>query len=110
MPKRDAANVEPEPARDVDALRWARRLAALHRGDFGLRDRGFRDSDGRLFTGPITRVSPRSSCPVQPIEGRPLLVGADGDPAPPEPVLARHSRGRRRPRSACPERLRRRPR
>ena len=23
MPKRDAANVEPEPARDVDALRWA---------------------------------------------------------------------------------------
>ena len=31
----------------------------------------FRDSDGRLFASPIAGLSPRSSCPVQPLRGSP---------------------------------------
>jgi hypothetical protein len=70
--------------RAARALRQRARLPALHRGDFGLRDRSFRDADGGLFARPITGLSPRSSCPVQPTEGQSPIVGTDGDPRPPE--------------------------
>jgi hypothetical protein len=38
---------------------------------------------------------------VQPYQGRPHVVGADGDPRPPGDAVASHTRGRRLPRSAC---------
>jgi hypothetical protein len=92
-PARPCANL---PGGAAPGLPGAR-LAALHRGDLGLRDRVFRDSDGRLSTGPIAELSPRSSCPVQPIEGRPLIVGADGDPRPPGSGVTSPARRRRTP-------------
>jgi hypothetical protein len=60
----------------------------------------FRDSDGGLFARLIRRLSPPSSCPVQPNKGQPPVVRADGYPQPPGDALARHIRGRRLPRSA----------
>ena len=71
------------PCGTARALRQRARLPALHRGVLWPRDRASGDSDGRL-AGPIAGLSPRSSCPVQPIEGQPPIVGADGDPRPPE--------------------------
>jgi hypothetical protein len=82
--RREAQHFSPPRFRAARALRQRARLPALHRGDFGLRDRSFRDADGGLFARPITRLSPRSSCPVQPTEGQSPVVGTDGDPRPPE--------------------------
>ena len=81
--------------------RRTRRLPALHRGDFGPRDRSFRGRTAEpslaLIPEAFASVHPAR---VQPTEGRPHVVGADGDPGPPGDALARHIRGRRRPRSA----------
>ena len=79
--------------------RRARRLSALRRGDFGPRDR----ASGTRTAGSSPALS-RGFRPARPVPsspcGQPPVVGADGDPTPPGTVLARHGRGRRRPRSA----------
>ena len=77
-------------------LRTGARLSALHRGDFGLRDRtsGTR-TDGS--SPPLSRgFRPARPVPSSPC-GRPPIVEADGDPTPPECVAANHARGRRTP-------------
>ena len=60
----------------------------------------FRDSDGWLFASPIAELSPRSSCPVQPWNGRLPVVGADGDPRPPGSPADEAGRAGAAPRSA----------
>ena len=79
--------------------RRTRRLSALRRGDFGPRDR----ASGTRTAGSSPALS-RGFRPARPVPsspcGQPPVVGADGDPTPPGTVLARHGRGRRRPRSA----------
>ena len=71
------------PRGTARALRQRARLPALHRGDFGLRDRasGTRtaDSSPALSRG----FRPARPVPSSP-HGQPPLVGADGDPRPPE--------------------------
>jgi hypothetical protein len=97
MERQAAPNRSPHLAARAPGMPGARH-SALHRGGFCPRDRSFRDSDGRLFTGPSTGLSPRSSCPVQPTEGRPSIVRADGDPGPPgSGVYVSPARRRRTP-------------
>ena len=94
-PKGATSHVPPPPPRPALAgpeasagapSAEARRLSALHRGDFGPRDRasGTRtaDSSPALSRGfRPARPVPSSPC------GQPPVVGADGDPTPPGPCL-----------------------
>jgi hypothetical protein len=70
----------------------APRLAALHRGDFWLQDRDFRDSGGLFRSLWRGRFFPRALSRPAP-DGRPLVVGADGDPKPPGTAVANRAAG-----------------
>ncbi|MDX6611154.1 MAG: hypothetical protein QOD75_340 [Blastocatellia bacterium] len=84
----------PRLARRGVPLAKGTRLSALHRGDFGLRDRasGARtaDSSPTLSRG-FRRVRPAPSSHQR----QSPVVGPDGYPRPPECVAANHARGRR---------------
>ena len=73
------------------------RLSALHRGDFGPRDRA--SGDGReAFASPIRQAFARlHPARVQPFKGQSFLVRTDGDPGPPGLMRAKHERRRRLP-------------
>ena len=77
------------------------RHPALHRGDFGPRDR----ASGTRTAGSSPALSrgfrPAGPVPSSPC-GQPPIVGADGDPTPPECVAANHARGHRASRSRFP--------
>ena len=75
------------------------RHPALHRGDFGPRDRASGTRTAGSSPAPARSFRPARPVPSSPC-GQPPVVGADGDPTPPGTVLARHGRGRRLPRSA----------
>jgi hypothetical protein len=85
--------------RRARSQRRARRLSALHRGDFGLRDRA---SGGgrRTLRPPDPAAFAAFVLPASSHRRQTHVVGSDGYPRPPGPVCARHRRGRRHPRSA----------
>src|SRR6476620_3613500 len=65
------------------AIFYLRTVASATRADF--------------FGAPSAGISPRSPCHVQPTEGRPLVVGADGDPRRPGPCVRDTSRAPHQP-------------
>ena len=80
--RREAQHLVSAPCGAARALRQRARLPALHRGDFGLRDR---TSGTRTASSSPARS--RGFRPVRPVPSSPCgqspVVGADGDPRPP---------------------------
>ena len=80
------------------ALRRRARHSALHGGDFCPRGRNFRARTERIPPPRSGQLSPPFVRATSSHQRQSPVVGTDGDPGPPECVLARHARWRR----TCP--------
>jgi hypothetical protein len=92
------ATISPDAWWRQRALRRRARHSALHGGDFRPRGRNFRARTGGLRPPRSGQLSPPFVHAASSHQRQSPVVGTDGDPGPPECVLARHARGRR----ACP--------